>query len=307
MYVNVTPLAVDPPSAEDAKTPCVRHVCPSLPLIDTEATAPCLLRGVPCRGEWRFRRNEARLARVRHSSYNDEVTFHLRGDMMPIAVALSVCASMIACAAAGAEPSRVSTEVRTDEPAVAVGVDARSEAAAAGLCPSVGDCCQPHLGVGCEDFQCCDQVCNHTPSCCEVRWTQACADVAVAVCRVCETPFVCPQPGDCCASHIPDGGCERELCCQIVCALDSFCCDGEWDGPCVNKARANCPNICVCDSFGDFDAGTTVDLVDVASFLTCFTGAGSGPVAPGCECADYDADDDADLSDFAVFQALLAP
>ncbi len=226
---------------------------------------------------------------------------------MPIAFAPFVYASMIVCAAAGAEPNRVTDASDAGPLAAQVATDAQSEAAAAGMCGLEGDCCQAHPSGGCENFQCCDQVCNHTPSCCEVRWTQACADIAVAVCDVCEAPFVCPQPGDCCASHIPDGGCERVFCCEIVCELDSFCCDGEWDGICADMALVNCPNICVCDSFGDFDVSTNVDLVDVASFLTCFTGAGTGPVAPGCECADYDADGDADLDDFAVFNALLSP
>lgn len=45
----------------------------------------------------------------------------------------------------------------------------------------------------------------------------------------------------------------------------------------------------------------------IASAGTTFTGAGNSPVAPGCECADYDADDDADLDDYAPFAALLAP
>ncbi len=210
--------------------------------------------------------------------------------------------SMIACTA-GAEPSRDAVPVNTND--VAVDPHAQVESAAGDVCPSAGPCCESHPGVGCGDPLCCEQVCSHTPFCCEGLWTQECAGIAAAVCDVCDTPFTCPQTGDCCTDHAPDGGCEREFCCDLVCGRDSYCCDGEWDNICANIARANCPNICVCDSFGDFDVSATLDLVDVASLLTCFTGAGNSPVAPGCECADYDGDGDADLNDFAVFHGLL--
>jgi len=178
----------------------------------------------------------------------------------------------------------------------------------AGACPMDGSCCEPRSDTGgCSDVLCCDLVCNHTPSCCETAWSQECVDLAGVICDTCDPPPDCPQPGDCCANHAPGTGCETELCCQIVCDLDPFCCRGEWDGPCARKARENCPNICLCDTFGDFDLSATVDLFDVASFFTCFTGAGNGPVAAGCECGDYDADGDSDLVDFAALKALLGP
>ena len=86
-----------------------------------------------------------------------------------------------------------------------------------------------------------------------------------------------------------------------------YCCNGVWDFVCGRKARENCPNICDCESFGDFDLNLAVDLRDIAAFLVCFTGPGNPPVASGCECADYDADNDADLDDFVLFAALLTP
>lgn len=176
----------------------------------------------------------------------------------------------------------------------------------AGSCPGDGACCESHTGGGCDDDLCCDLVCNHTASCCEDGWSETCADFANIICDVCDEPPVCPTEGDCCADHAPGVGCERENCCEIVCQLDSFCCAGEWDICCVRVALNNCPNICECETFGDFDINGAVNLRDIAAFLVCFTGAGSSPVAPGCECADYDADDDADLDDFVPFVALLA-
>lgn len=175
-----------------------------------------------------------------------------------------------------------------------------------GGCPSDGACCEAHSGGGCDDALCCDLVCNHTPSCCEAVWNSACADLAVAICNVCEPPIVCPQPGECCVGRFFSTGCERSACCQTVCTLDEFCCTGEWDDVCARKARDNCLNVCDCESFGNFEADPAIDLRDVAAFQNCFSGDGSAPVPPACACADYDGDGDSDLPDFALFVELLA-
>jgi hypothetical protein len=175
-----------------------------------------------------------------------------------------------------------------------------------GACPGVGNCCAAHGSGGCSDALCCDLVCNRTPSCCEAVWSSACANLAVAICNVCEPPIVCPQPGDCCVGRFFSGGCERSGCCHTVCTLDPFCCRGEWDDLCAQKAVAHCLNVCVCESFGNFDADPAIDLRDVAAFQNCFSGDGSAPVPPACACADYDGDGDSDLQDFALFVELLA-
>ena len=52
---------------------------------------------------------------------------------------------------------------------------------------------------------------------------------------------------------------------------------------------------------GDCDDDGDVDLQDFFAFQTCFTGP-VGPVAPGCECVDFNSDDDVDLQDFLAFQ-----
>ena len=52
---------------------------------------------------------------------------------------------------------------------------------------------------------------------------------------------------------------------------------------------------------GDCNGDGNVDLDDFVAFQICFTGTG-GPVAPGCECVDFDGDDDVDLQDFLAFQ-----
>lgn len=60
--------------------------------------------------------------------------------------------------------------------------------------------------------------------------------------------------------------------------------------------------IAACGTRGDFDGNCRVDIDDVDEFVGCLSGPGGGPVAPGCEAALFDDDDDADLHDIAAFQ-----
>ena len=46
-------------------------------------------------------------------------------------------------------------------------------------------------------------------------------------------------PGSCFALH-ETGGCNDASCCNAICALDSFCCDVEWDYLCRQQAVENC-------------------------------------------------------------------
>ena len=52
---------------------------------------------------------------------------------------------------------------------------------------------------------------------------------------------------------------------------------------------------------GDFNGDCDVDLEDFASFQTCFTGDGGGPVDPFCTPGDLDTDEDIDSNDWALF------
>ncbi len=47
-----------------------------------------------------------------------------------------------------------------------------------------------------------------------------------------------PSNHDCFTAGGP--GCTDVACCELVCALDAFCCDTAWDVLCVNTAIANC-------------------------------------------------------------------
>ena len=46
-----------------------------------------------------------------------------------------------------------------------------------------GDCFQPNGSPACQDFQCCDTVCQLDPFCCDVMWDDVCADLAQTLCQ----------------------------------------------------------------------------------------------------------------------------
>jgi len=66
------------------------------------------------------------------------------------------------------------------------------------------------------------------------------------------------------------------------------------------------------DASGDYDSDEAVTLIDHYSVVDCLTKDGPGifggpeeDAGPGCRFADFDADKDVDLSDFAEFQNLF--
>jgi hypothetical protein len=96
---------------------------------------------------------------------------------------------------------------------------------------------------------CCETVCAIDSFCCEIEWDALCVDSAVKSCpELCDRPPPpppggCPGEGDCCkANGTP--GCEDETCCLAVCAIDTFCCDTEWDQLCAGTAADTCSKLC---------------------------------------------------------------
>ncbi len=61
-----------------------------------------------------------------------------------------------------------------------------------------------------------------------------------------------PGVSDCCSAN-GTPGCDNPTCEAAVCAIDSFCCDVEWDGICAGEAAANCQ---VCE-VTPYTVGTT--------------------------------------------------
>jgi len=110
-------------------------------------------------------------------------------------------------------------------------------------CPAVcgegaGDCCSANGTIGCEDPECCEQICAADPFCCETSWDGICADAANDQCDVCNIPA-----SNCCAAN-DTPGCDDPKCEAAVCEIDPFCCDVEWDGACADEAQTACPDIC---------------------------------------------------------------
>ena len=164
-----------------------------------------------------------------------------------------------------------------------------------GNCGSGGDCCTANAAPGCDDFECCRDVCEVDPFCCAVAWDQACADQAADICcPLCETSFgaccfddpidclflpqcecedlggvfqgsgvlceevffcACPGDGDCCTANFTPG-CDDEDCCMLVCDQDPFCCDVSWDQLCADQAIDFCVPCFQCGSAGAGDCCT---------------------------------------------------
>lgn len=104
-----------------------------------------------------------------------------------------------------------------------------------------GDCCSANGTPGCEDSECCAEVCALDNFCCDNQWDSVCVEIAKEQCfGLC---FCGPDAGNCCiANGTP--GCEDPECCTDVCALDNFCCDFEWDTLCVDIAWDVCFGLC---------------------------------------------------------------
>lgn len=126
-------------------------------------------------------------------------------------------------------------------------------ATATAQCGQSGDCLVPHPTPGCENQQCCEEVCVQNPFCCDTTWDTACADLAGSVC---EGLCGATASGSCFTIHVSPG-CDRRECCEAVCAVDPACCEEDWDSKCVAAAEATCrpPEPVAC---GDPDAGSCI-------------------------------------------------
>lgn len=50
--------------------------------------------------------------------------------------------------------------------------------------PRSGACAEQHATGGCNDFECCEQVCGFNPGCCEDGWDQDCVTLALKFCDI---------------------------------------------------------------------------------------------------------------------------
>ena len=164
--------------------------------------------------------------------------------------------------------------------------------------PGAGDCTVPHNGAGCDDIRCCSLVCDFLPLCCQQGqggWDQACVDLAND--SFCAPDPACGVPGtgsctdgnttpfcdDTCGVNGPCVGC-----CDIVCAVDPFCCGllpmGTWDAFCDNEALA----LCGCqpaDIPTNDDCANAIELF-VAPPLTVTNSCGTSGLPDHATCGD---------------------
>ena len=108
------------------------------------------------------------------------------------------------------------------------------------------------------------------------------------------TPDLCTPGGksDCCCDN-GTPGCDDEECEGIVCEVDPFCCQTEWDGNCAIEAIALCDDLCGpepdCPGEDNDDCFDKLVIVDgVTDFST--SGATTDGGATNCtgDCCDFD-------------------
>jgi len=155
--------------------------------------------------------------------------------------------------------SRVSFDVESGQqylvrigafPNTALGVGGFSIACGLDACETSEDSCtEQHAGVGCSDGDCCETICALDAFCCDPNggsWDENCVAEAVGLCTT-DGFETCGErtSGSCSAS---DGtrspGCADGDCCNIVCAIDPFCCLTEWDAACAQEAAQYCRTSC---------------------------------------------------------------
>ncbi|HMN96084.1 MAG TPA: hypothetical protein PKC43_01375 [Phycisphaerales bacterium] len=112
--------------------------------------------------------------------------------------------------------------------------------------PEGNDCCLTGASTpgvpGCNDALCCEFVCDYfDPSCCEIAWDASCATWASQFCGFCR-PVSCGQStNDCCAFNFElEPGCTDLACCLLVCSVDPYCCNHNWEPSCTFKAQNLC-------------------------------------------------------------------
>lgn len=108
-----------------------------------------------------------------------------------------------------------------------------------------GSCFVEHETPGCDDLQCCQNVCAIDPKCCDEFWDTPCVELAAVSCNECGDIYA-----GSCLSPNPTPSCADAACCTAVCEDDPFCCSDRWDSGCVAGAagRRECVSTESCGS-----------------------------------------------------------
>ncbi len=114
-----------------------------------------------------------------------------------------------------------------------------------------------------------------------------------------------PKCGDASTGDCFDPGndtpfCDDATCCDRVCAVSAFCCDGGWGPNCAGLARELCPK------FGDINGDGVVDNNDWSILARCMKGPAI-PADTSCLVADLNNDGFVDLRDAHLFTGAFMP
>ena len=114
-------------------------------------------------------------------------------------------------------------------------------------CGCSHDKCTTGLALvsGCDP--CVSSICQSDPYCCNVSWDSQCVGEVQTVCGSGTCAGNCPHslctPGP---SNTPfTSFCDSPgTCVQLICALDSYCCNFDWDSICVSEVGTYCGLTC---------------------------------------------------------------
>lgn len=107
-----------------------------------------------------------------------------------------------------------------------------------------GSCLTVHAYPGCNNADCCELVSAFDPMCESTAWDAACVNWATRFCPECGSQFT----QSCCYEHNTPF-CNDRVCCEAVCASDTYCCEVRWDFQCAQAATTLCGlPACTCGS-----------------------------------------------------------
>lgn len=144
-----------------------------------------------------------------------------------------------------------------------------------GMCPvpASGPCFQPHPTPGCEDPDCCAQVCLQMPFCCSNEWDAACVALAEQLCDCTRCPPDSIIEQEPCGSNTTNTGCDTpppHVFSKLGCG-DDFCGELWADG---GQADTDWLQIDVSDPTGTGQAYVCVDVYSQAPVVAeMYTGA----------------------------------
>ena len=156
--------------------------------------------------------------------------------------------------------------------------------------PEVGECIYTPLDLCGDGF--CDSFCGEDISnCCEDCVSCACG----------------PGNGDCYqAGGNGTPGCEDVECCDIVCSIDPYCCDTDWDGLCADDAAELCVQTVTLSHQDSYDFSTRV-FGEITGGDLYFLFPGSDPAFWANNVGQLGTQDLGDLGNLPLTDVIIPP